>query len=209
MAERPKVEPKLTWQCFLIVPTGMTKRWLRRYVRLDAPCPAGVPYHNGMAEFDVVPEDAVCPEVPHSDYRWPKFCTCGYKFREEDEWQVFTDSMYRATDNGKEYNLHDAPAGAMWDATWMHEHLPSPQLGVLTDGKYLVLRLPNGSDWAIDSRCNNCERPNDEAHHCWCRHGEPPNITVDKNCDTCPAGAGSVLSNGFHAMLENGVLRQI
>ena len=44
------------------------------------------------------------------------------------------------------------------------------------------------------------------AHRCWCRHGEPPNITVDKNGPTCPAGAGSIQCNDWHGYLRNGEL---
>lgn len=88
--------------------------------------------------------------------------------------------------------------GAMWDASWMSRKGP--------DGRCLVVICPNGSEWMIDSRASNCGRPQDNEHRCWCRHGEPPNITVDKNCDTCTAGAGSIQAGDYHGFLQNGVL---
>lgn len=105
----------------------------------------------------------------------------------------------------------------MWDALWMIAATDSQRerfrsggyfLGGVNeqDGRWLVVRLPNGHDWCIDSRCNNCTRPNDNAHRCWIRHGEPPNITVDKNGVTCSAGGGSIQSGDFHGFLRNGVL---
>jgi hypothetical protein len=38
------------------------------------------------------------------------------------------------------------------------------------------------------------------------RHGEAPNITVDKNGVTCGAGAGSIQCGSYHGFLRNGEL---
>lgn len=43
-------------------------------------------------------------------------------------------------------------------------------------------------------------------HKCWCRHGEAPNFTVDKNGVTCIAGAGSIQIGNYHGFLQNGFL---
>lgn len=72
---------------------------------------------------------------------------------------------------------------------------------------HLMAVLPNGHYWDIDSRASNCTMPNDRLHRCWCRHGEVPNITVDKNGLTCSAGAGSIQSGDYHGFLINGEFR--
>ena len=72
------------------------------------------------------------------------------------------------------------------------------------DGPHLIAVLPNGHHWDIDSRASNCDMPGDKLHRCWCRHGEPPNVTVDKNGLTCHAGAGSIAVEGYHGFLTNG-----
>lgn len=102
------------------------------------------------------------------------------------------------------------PPGAMWDAPWMHDHGKAKGGFLLggpnADGRWLVVRLPNGRDWCIDSRANNCTMPNDDGHRCWIRHGTPPVLTVDKNGRTCEAGAGSIQAGDYHGFLRNGQL---
>ena len=71
-------------------------------------------------------------------------------------------------------------------------------------GEHLYAVLPNGRYWDIDSRASNCGRPDDRTHRCWVRHGEPPNVTVDKQGDTCTAGAGSILADDYHGFLRAG-----
>lgn len=120
---------------------------------------------------------------------------------------------YRRVDTGEVYaHLKDAPPGAMWDAPWMHDYGKSRggflMAGPNTDGRFLIVRMPNGHDWMIDSRCSNCTLPEDDDHRCWVRHGEPPNLTVDKNGRTCSAGAGSIQSGNWHGFLRNGELVQ-
>jgi hypothetical protein len=115
---------------------------------------------------------------------------------------------YRRPDTGAIFDaLGSCPPGAMWDATWMHDCRGAYFLGgPNTDGRFLVVRLPNGNDWCIDSRASNCTKPDDEGHRCWIRHGDPPNLTVDKNGITCDAGAGSIQSGNYHGFLRNGEL---
>jgi hypothetical protein len=71
-----------------------------------------------------------------------------------------------------------------------------------------MVRCPDGHDWCVDSEASNCTRKNEE-HHCWVRHGYPPecNVTVDKNDpNTCHAGAGSIQTPGWHGFLRDGIL---
>jgi hypothetical protein len=99
--------------------------------------------------------------------------------------------------------------GAMWyvdereDRSNRTEENPSY---TFFDGLHLVVRLPNGHVWNIDHRASNCTMKLDYEHRCWIRHGEPPNITVDKNGLTCQAGAGSILAGDWHGFLRNGEL---
>lgn len=104
-------------------------------------------------------------------------------------------------------SIGKTPDGAMYRATWLEE-LPlspaHPGWPQPTDGKVYGVKTPGGC-WIIDSMCSNCGRKT-EVHHCWCRHGEPPNLTVDKNGDTCNAGAGSIQCGNYHGFLRNGHL---
>jgi hypothetical protein len=94
--------------------------------------------------------------------------------------------------------LRDAMPGAMWDADWMPDRFKGP------DGRCLVVVCPDGYQWMIDGQASNCTRPDDSEHKCWVRHGEPPNITVDKNGNTCQAGGGSIGTSGYHGFLRDG-----
>lgn len=127
---------------------------------------------------------------------------------EPEDWDS-KEPLWRRTDTGAISGLRDMEPGAMWDAHWMHGATKTP------DGRYLVVRLPNGSDWAIDSRASNCTKPDDDEHDCWCRHGDPPNVTVDKQPapgrSTCEAGGGSIwvgqgTDSEWHGFLRSGEL---
>lgn len=74
-------------------------------------------------------------------------------------------------------------------------------------GRHLHANLPNGHGWCVDSRASNCGRPEDNIHRCWVRHGDPEKgetVHVDKNGNTCQAGAGSILVGDYHGFLHNG-----
>ncbi len=76
------------------------------------------------------------------------------------------------------------------------------------DGRSLVVILPGKRPWCIDSRANNCTKKDDKVHRCWVRHGNPEDGTlhVDKNGNTCSAGAGSIAVPGYHGFLHHGFL---
>lgn len=128
---------------------------------------------------------------------------------------VFEPIMKR-TDTGEEMTWGEAPVGAMM---FFDTGTYGP------DGKSLIVKIPGG-DWHVDGQAMNCDSPcgicgvpykdhKDKGHNyedskpdhrCWIRHGEPPNITVDKNGNTCGAGAGSILVKEYHGFLRNGEL---
>lgn len=224
-------------RCFWLKETNRAALGLRRYRSGQTqPCPRPHGYHDALVYIDeiratksepdeyghrhwVYPDK---PEIPHDYPRWPTACACGYVFAPDDEWQVWTEAIYRRTETGEDTSIRDAGPGAMWDAWWMGDLWRGP------DGRCLVVKLPNGHDWTIDGIASNCDAPcldcgapmsahlaqsptipcrrlNPTPHKCWVRHGEPPRITVDKNGVTCHAGAGSILSGDYHGFLRDGV----
>lgn len=194
-------------KCFYIKPNGKASRWLRRYKTVDgSPCPLTGGYHNAQVPI----EDSLDAENKSDEPairemyadQWPKQCDCGYQFAEEDTKQIFSRNQYE-DDKGNVMTLDSAPAGAMWDATWFHGH--KSYTG--PDGMSLVVKTPGG-EWMVDGRASNCTKPDDDEHKCWVRKGVPPNITVSKDGNTCAAGAGSILIHGYHAMLQEGELRE-
>lgn len=205
-------------KCFFLEPTGQDRRYLRRYHdSSDQKCIGRYSYHNGEIVLDVIDskEETNDQEVIalHKS-EFPYECECGYKFVEQDHWQIFSDRLYKQTDNGIITSLRLASPGALWFAPWLDD-VYVPQLEHV-----LCCKVPGGHDWVIDSEASNCTMPLksiDEKgtkrlpyqtdHHCWIIHGTPPNITVDKNGVTCGAGAGSIAFADFHGFLTNGELR--
>ncbi len=201
-------------KCFLLLPTKQQRRSLRRYERavghsscLDSK--AG--YHNAKGIIGIFTSDEPCSsgpiegsefgdQYPVTDGRWPTKCeACNYLFKDEDEWQIVHETLWVRQDTGKPVTLGDAPPGAMWDAYWMHD------LHTGSDGKCMIVKLPNGNHWDIDGKASNCNRPKD-GHNCWTRNGVPPDLTVSNEGDTCKVGAGSIGSGDYHGFLRSGVL---
>jgi hypothetical protein len=201
-------------KCYLLTPTDRVRRSLRVYdsdTLRSYQCPRG--YHEAWRPIDEVP--AIWKEDPTEpgrrilsnmyretdfagDARWPTHCDhCGAKLTQDHTRQVFTDLIYRRSDTGADETLREAKPGAMWDA-WWYSHRRGP------DGRCLIVICPDGRQWMIDSRASNCTMKDDHVHRCWVRHGEPPNITVDKNGHTCAAGGGSIDTGTFHGFLRNG-----
>ncbi|BDI33376.1 hypothetical protein CCAX7_54270 [Capsulimonas corticalis] len=122
-----------------------------------------------------------------------------------DEWQLFVQSVYCRSDTGELTTLsHPREPGMMW---YLDSEYATDFYGVGLDGRTLSVQTPGGQ-WVIDSRANNCTRPDDKGHRCWVRHGVPPEINVDKAGDTCAAGAGSIMCGNYHGFLRNGYLEE-
>jgi hypothetical protein len=163
----------------------------------------------------------------HDDARWPAKCaSCDYVFTPADDWQFSPVRLYRRSDTGELIALRDAPPGAIWNASWLSEN---PEYRG-PDGRSLMGRCPDGRDWMMDSRASNCDSPCAECgvqykdhppykgpgeghayrdarpHKCWVRNGDPPELTVNKGAagQSCGAGAGSILTPGWHGFLTNG-----
>jgi hypothetical protein len=117
---------------------------------------------------------------------WPKACACGYVFPDSDEWQVAIDHVY-VDDQGGEHTLHDNTPGMMWECDWYFDpvremHLLPERIAYAQQGKDmlslryltqhaakrapLVVCLPTGEHWCIDSKANNGPG--------WTCEGEPP-----------------------------------
>lgn len=204
------------WPTFWSEPTGKSWCWLRRFTwgtgpglePQRPPCKNGGTYHNAQVRIEDGDGDLVNGDVwPHDDPRWPTNCeVCGYAFRDDDEWQRAAWHEYAG--GGKTFTLHDAPIGAMWDASWM-----SVKRWQGPDGICLVVACPGGKDgraleWMVDAVANNCTKPDDVEHKCWVRKGDPRTgkITVGKDGNTCAAGAGSIQIGNYHGFLTNGEL---
>lgn len=207
--------------CYLLEPTDTDRRWLRRYVfEHDGGWTCAEGWHEARVPIQdgrVIPslEHPGCVKEPETwaflhDPRWPTHCDegCGYAFTAQDRRQVLTRRVYRVAATidgaelavGAETTLEDAPPGAQWYADWMGPWAQGP------DGRCLIVRLPDGHDWMVDAEATNCTRKGDTSHRCWIRHGTPPLVTVDKDGETCHAGAGSIATPGYHGFLQAGIL---
>ena len=189
-----------------------TRAFLRVYWHTDSDCPK-YGCHNVMVPLmdSDKPEDWDLGGKPedYSPERWPTKCDhCGAPVPSGDSgievnYQIFRRRLYDTASGNPE------PGDIFW-APWKHDpkwqKFYCPWDDCNDPRGHLICVLPNGFEWDIDSRANNCTMPNDKTHRCWVRHGEPPNIHVDKNGHTCQAGAGSILSGNYHGFLHNGEL---
>ena len=199
-------------QCFFLAKTNLFRRSLRRFTYCDdnicRETPCGKYGHD--ASMILIPSLEIPDlgemggrgddEHPHDDPHWPVHCQkCEYKFLTGDEWQRHDERLYRRSDNGELTTLQESPVGALYYADWLGGHQWRGP-----DGHVLYAKCPDGHTWNIDSRANNCTLPHDDIHRCWVRHGEVPNITVDKCGITCTAGAGSIQTANWHGFLRDG-----
>ena len=149
----------------------------------DVPDDAGA---LGLSSLIASHPGSLCPE-------------CG---NEERVVELHTRMVYDTPDG------HLKPGDLYW-VSFRHEGgRCAPEVGGWTncEGVHLHVVLPNGHHWDMDSRAANCTRPDDGEHRCWVRHGAPPDVTVNKEGNTCKAGRGSVKSGDFHGYLTDGRL---
>lgn len=193
--------------CFWVERSGRQRQFLRRFTYgKNEDCPARQGGHDAQVRIEDGPEliDAegyiggVDLDLYAGDPRWPVKCdACTFHFRPEDEWQVLTEGIFTAAD-GRELSWRDRVPGMMWDQWWNKRKGP--------DGRSIAVICPNGGLWSIDDRATNCGMPDDHGHRCWCRHGDVPHLSVDKNCHTCEGGGGSIQMDDYHGHLQNGIL---
>lgn len=134
-------------------------------------------------------------------------------FLMERQGEAGTGAVWKRKDTGETYERPgDFPVGAVYRADW-YEHKALHWCG--PDGKAYIVIIPEHPDgtgrwpWHMDGPASNCTKPTDTEHRCWCRHGEAPDFTVDKNGNTCEAGAGSIHvkpPGGFHGFLRDGFI---
>ena len=136
--------------------------------------------------------------------KWPKVCACcGIPF---------TDKAYRQVHYHRRYNTASGvpEPGDCFYAPWYHDpedkRLYCPWDNCNDPRGHLMVILPNGREWDTDSRASNCTMKDDKQHRCWVKHGDPPDLHVDKAGHTCQAGAGSIMSGDYHGFLHNGEL---
>jgi len=128
------------------------------------------------------------PAVAQNDPRWPRKCSCGYQFVDEDEWQCNPYTLFKLGDTGELVTLAAAQAGAMWNAEWMDHNGP--------DGISLVVRTPAG-DWAVDGPSYQDHKIQNERG--WTRTGTIPDVTANP----------SILMPGkYHGFLRGGWLEE-
>lgn len=202
-------------KCFWMVPLEKCRYWARTYEPTEdsqPKCPVTGSFHNasvlmGDGEMEYYDHSSGNkflrmkdePDPPWNTY--PKVCDCGYTFTRAATRHVLHRQLYKRADTGEEVTVEEAPVGAMWNSWWYGKWAQG------SDGMSLTVKTPGG-EWVIDNRCSNCTLPDDNVHKCWVRHGEPPNITVDKNGVTCSAGGGSIAQPGYHGFLRAGYLEE-
>jgi hypothetical protein len=114
--------------------------------------------------------------------------------------------------SGSLRSVYDTPSGRPEPgcAFWSREHGDRPCFHWDNcPGRHLMVVLPNGHQWDVDSRASNCGRPDDRTHRCWVRVGDPERpetLHVSKDGDTCAAGAGSIVAGDYHGFLSHGTL---
>jgi hypothetical protein len=123
---------------------------------------------------------------------------CGTRYAGEEIWGGAGTHRIYDTPSGK------LEPGCLFWADWFENDGRCHYGWTNCGGRHLMAVCPNGHQWDIDARASNCGLPDDTEHRCWVRHGEPPNVTVDKDGRTCVAGAGSIVAGDYHGFLHGG-----
>jgi hypothetical protein len=141
--------------------------------------------------------------------QWPTACAhCGAPVPEKQFPTNIGDEVWDVTHQVFTSRLYNTASGKPepGDVYWVNYH-PDRQCPWWDNcsGMHLYGVLPTGYDWDIDGRANNCTMPKDRQHRCWVRTGSPENgaLHVDKNGNTCAAGAGSIMTKDWHGFLHH------
>ena len=123
------------------------------------------------------------------------------------------ESKYRRLGADEERLGSELPCGALFSTDRENaESVDSfPPAG--SDGLSIVCVL-RYNDWKrhfyVDYNASNCTKKDERTHRCWVRHGTVGDqLTLDKNGNTCGAGAGSLFmgpNHEWHGFLRDGVL---
>jgi hypothetical protein len=139
-------------------------------------------------ETDPVPDETVCER-----------CGAPYLVDAPEQERWGSHSPTYSTASGR------IEPGVLYWETYRHEVGGCPWWDNC-DGRHLHAVCPNGCDWDVDSRANNCALPADRLHRCWVRAGDPeadpPTVHVSKDGPTCAAGAGSIVCSDYHGFLQ-------
>ncbi len=142
----------------------------------------------------------------HALELWPTRCDHCPAVRPEIEGSGgFTRQIFHRTTYGTASELPEP--GDLFFSSWEHDDGREGWCEWANcSGPHLHAILPNGREWHVDGRANNCAKKEDRLHRCWVRHGRPEDgsIHVDKGGNTCEAGAGSIAAPGWHGYLDNG-----
>jgi hypothetical protein len=158
--------------------------------------------HEARTTFDTDQTDRKAKMPPEGNPHYDEIGPCEYCGEEPPP---------DASNLGGYGPLYDTPSGKEEPGSlYFVEHDPDDYCWLgweNCDGKHLHAVCPNGATWVIDQRASNCGRPDDNAHRCWVRHGDPEKgepVHVDKQGDTCTGGAGSIVAGDYHGFLHNG-----
>ena len=204
-------------QTFVLIPTDLVETSLRVFRYSDRAPKCGKSNYGCDATI-VLDQVKRCDAPSQEDTRamslydgkWPTHCdACGQPFGDSYELQFNAPSLFRRSDTGELVSLRSAPAGAVYEAMWLRDL----KWAVGPDGRAIMVKIPDKPDWTgvttwhVDDRASNCTLPDDRVHKCWCRHGPLECLTIDKSCQTCSAGAGSIIAGGgWHGFLRDGKL---
>jgi hypothetical protein len=189
--------------------------------------------HEGNTALDESHERPAFPD--DDDPRWPTRCDyCEGIFNAATSNRSMTTQHFYRDPLSEQIYKTPLPVGAMFFAEPGESYckgFDGRTLVVMIPDT----RCKSGAfGWHVDSQASNCPEPCETcgvpynqhwqryaesefkcryvprdkgAHRCWCRHGEPPLVTVNKSGPTCSAGAGSIISpSGWHGFLRNGEL---
>lgn len=185
-------------QCFWLTPTEEVSVRLRRFVSHNGVGVVCSTSPHGYHDVEVIIEQAhkdAYGEVygdrwDHNDPRWPQSCSCGYVFKENDQWQLRPCKLYQRADTGALVTMDEAPAGAMMNADW-YQGWKNYKTG--TDGVTLMVKIPPGDWWCVDGP----SYINGQAGPGWTRTGVLLKVTAHP----------SILTSRYHGWLTDGVLK--